>query len=101
MPKFKRVKRNGKDVVVMEYESVVNIDALRANLAEFTRQEQEAAANRRQTEDVLSEVEALAPDLLEESDRRLGLSPMAKKSRQQKRASKRRGAKARKKASRR
>jgi len=97
MPKYKRVKRDGQDVVVIEHESVINIALLRQNLAQFVAQRDEANENIRQTEEMISEVEAVAPDLLEAADKANGVKTPPK-SRQRKRAAKRKGDKARKRA---
>jgi chaperonin cofactor prefoldin len=89
------VKRDGKDVVVIEHESVIQVELLRQNLASFLAQRAEIDANIRQTEEMISEVEAIAPDLLEAAAKAAGLSPIPK-SRQRKRATKRKNDKAKK-----
>jgi hypothetical protein len=88
MAKFKRVKRDGKDVVVVEQEAVVNIHVLRKNHAEYKQKRDEFQRMMNETEEFISEVEAIAPDLLEEADKANGLEPLPK-SRQRKRSAKR------------
>jgi len=66
--RYRRTNLNGVDCVVVQYEAVVNIGQLRANLAQFKIEEAVARKKILETELMLAQVEALAPDLLAASD---------------------------------
>jgi len=62
--RYRRTNLNGVDCVVVQYEAVVNIGQLRANLAQFKLEEAIAHRKVQETEEMLAQVEALAPELL-------------------------------------
>jgi hypothetical protein len=94
MPKYKRVKRGGKDVVVVEQEAIVQIPMLRQNREQYVAERDRFQAMIDETDEMISEVAAVAPDLLAAADKANGVKTPPK-SRQQKRATKRKSGKKR------
>lgn len=66
--RYRRTNLNGVDCVVVQYEAVVNIGQLRANLEQFKIEEAVARKKVLETELMLAQVQILAPDLLAASD---------------------------------
>lgn len=66
--KYLRKKINGVDCVAIEYEAVVNIGQLRANLEQFKIEAAIANKKVQETEEMLKQVAMLAPDLLAAHD---------------------------------